>query len=319
MSASAPAAGTSLLEEDTMTPPIRRLLAGVATLHPDDPALAAALGLATRAGAELQLVHVLTPEGAHAVPATLSRSSALRGVVEGAVPGAANGGRVACRAVVGTPERVLRGAAVACNADVLVLGATRRGGLAGAVLGTTAGRVLRSARTPMLVVRGPLPDRPLRVLLTTDLSHHAAHAHARGLALTRGLGGPGEPELRTLFVQPPELGGGMPVPLPWEATAEQELTDFLDAEVPRVHTTPRIRSGDPAYEIVREAQEWQADVIVLGTHGRRGARRVFLGSVAETVLRHAPCACLVVPPVRLYSMEMEMARAAAGGALAGIG
>ncbi|HEU0298497.1 MAG TPA: universal stress protein [Longimicrobium sp.] len=301
-----------------MTPPIRRLLAGVATLHPDDPALGAALGLAARAGAALQLVHVLAPEAAHAVPPALSRGSALRGVVERASPGATSGGRVTCRAVVGTPERVLRGAAVACCADLLVLGATRRGALAGAVLGTTAGRVLRSARTPMLVVRGPLPDRPLRVLLTTDLSHHAVHAHARGLALARGLGGP-EPELRTLFVQPPELGGGYPVPLPWEATAEHELVDFLDAEVPRVRSTPRIRAGEPAYEIVREAREWQADVIVLGTHGRRGARRVFLGSVAETVLRHAPCACLVVPPVRLYSMEMETARAAAGGALAGIG
>lgn len=300
-----------------MTPPIRRLLAGVATLQPDDPALAAALGLAARAGADLQLVHVMAPDPADAAPATLSRGSALRAVVEGAAPDAQNG-RVSCRAVAGTPERVLRGAAVACNADVLVLGATRRGALAGAVLGTTAGRVLRSARTPMLVVRGPLPDRPLRVLLTTDLSPHAAHAHSRGLALARGLGGPDEPELRTLFVQPPELGGGYTVPLPWEASAEQELADFLDAGVPRVRSTPRIRAGDPAYEIVREAREWQADVIVLGTHGRRGARRVFLGSVAETVLRHAPCACLVVPPVRLYSMEMEAARLAAGGALAGI-
>ena len=106
---------------------------------------------------------------------------------------------------------------------------------------------------------------------------------------------------------------------PWEANAAQELAEFLEAEVPRVQTTPRIRSGDAAYEIVREAQEWEADVIVLGTHGRRGARRVFLGSVAETVLRYTPCACLVIPPVRLYSMEMESARAAAAGlALAGI-
>lgn len=56
---------------------------------------------------------------------------------------------------------------------------------------------------------------------------------------------------------------------------------------------------------MREAEDWRADLIVLGTHGRRGARRVFLGSVAETVLRHAPCAALVVPPLRLYSIDLS--------------
>ncbi len=46
--------------------------------------------------------------------------------------------------------------------------------------------------------------------------------------------------------------------------------------------------------IVRDAAKWKADVIVMGTHGRRGINRLMLGSDAETVLRHAPCPVLMV-------------------------
>jgi nucleotide-binding universal stress UspA family protein len=290
-----------------MNRPIRRMVAGVATLQPDDPALRAALALSAQTGADLQLVHVDAADSNPGLSVSLSRTSALRGVVESVAPGATATGRVVCRALTGDPEQRLREAAASFKADLVVLGATRRGPLARAVLGTTATHLLRTLRVPMLVVRGTLPERPLRVLLTTDLSHHAAFAHSRGLVLARALGA-GEPELRSLFVQTPYLGDApmpLPIPVPSEADAARELADFLDAEVPHAEITPLVRSGDPAYQIVNEAREWDADLVVLGTHGRRGARRVFLGSVAETVLRNAPCAALVVPPLGVYSMETD--------------
>lgn len=290
-----------------MNRPIRRMVAGVATLQPDDPALTAALALARATGAELHLVHVDTGDSVPGMTVSLSRTSALRGVVESVSPGITATGRVVCRALAGNPEQRLREAAESYSADLVVLGATRRGPLARAVLGTTATHLLRALHVPMLVVRGSLPDRPLRVLLTTDLSHHAAFAHARGLGLARALSD-GEPELRSLFVQAPYLGDApMPVAvaIPSAADAERELVEFLAAEVPHVSIEPRVCSGDPANEIVHEAREWDADLIVMGTHGRRGARRVFLGSVAETVLRNAPCAAIVVPPLDLYSMRTD--------------
>jgi nucleotide-binding universal stress UspA family protein len=281
------------------------MVAGVATLQPDDPALTAALALSTRTGAELYLLHVDTADANPGMAVSLSRSSALRGVVESVAPGVTAAGRVTCRAVTGSPEARLREAVAGTGADLLVLGTTRRGPLARAVLGTTATHLLRTVRIPMLVAGGALPERPLRVLLTTDLSHHAAHAHARGLALARMLGA-AEPELRSLFVQAPYLAEGpVPVPVPPQLEAERELAEFLAAEVPHADITPCVRPGDPAYQIVHEAREWDADLIVLGTHGRRGARRVFLGSVAEAVLRNAPCAALVIPPLGLYSMAAD--------------
>jgi nucleotide-binding universal stress UspA family protein len=300
-----------------MYQPMRRLVAGVATLTPDDPALTAALSISGRTGAELHLLHVEASDANPGAPVTLSRTSALRGLVESVAPGVTYTGRVLCRALNGNAERLLRDVSSASLTDLLVLGTTRRGALAGAVLGTTATHLLRTSRTPILVAGGALPDRPLRVLLTTDLSHHSVQAHARGVTLARSLGGP-EPEFRTLFVQPPDLGdGALPVHAASPAVAT-ELDAFLESEVPRTPGERRVRTGDPASEIVREAREWQADLIVVGTHGRRGAKRVFLGSVAETVLRHAPCAALVVPPVRLYSIDLTNAEIAASlPALAG--
>lgn len=293
---------------------LRTMVAGVATLNPDDPALRAALDLSARTGAELHLLHVESTSANPGAPVSLSRTSALWGVVETVAPGVCGTGRVVCRSLTGSPEQMLREVASASYADLMVLGATRRSHLAGVVMGTTAGRVLRTSRIPILVASGALPNRPLRVLLTTDLSRHGVHAHARGLALARALGAGEEPELRTLFVQPPDLADG-PLPMPAPAfDAHGALAAFLEAEVPRVPSAPRVRMGDPAYEIVREAEEWGADLVVMGTHGRRGASRMFLGSVAETVLRNAPCAALVIPPVRLYSMALDPAQIPAAGA-----
>jgi nucleotide-binding universal stress UspA family protein len=52
--------------------------------------------------------------------------------------------------------------------------------------------------------------------------------------------------------------------------------------------------GDPATEIVRYARDAGMDVIVMGTHGRTGVDRLLMGSVAEQVLRGAPCSVMVV-------------------------
>jgi nucleotide-binding universal stress UspA family protein len=65
-------------------------------------------------------------------------------------------------------------------------------------------------------------------------------------------------------------------------------------ESTRCSVAVHIRSGTPWHEIVDEARRREADLIVVGTHGRTGAARMLLGSQGEQVLRHAPCPVLVV-------------------------
>jgi nucleotide-binding universal stress UspA family protein len=60
----------------------------------------------------------------------------------------------------------------------------------------------------------------------------------------------------------------------------------------KIHT--KIREGDRRAEIIDQAAEWGADLIVLGSHGRKGLNRFLLGSVAEFVSRHADCSVEIV-------------------------
>ena len=77
----------------------------------------------------------------------------------------------------------------------------------------------------------------------------------------------------------------------------QELERRLRAVVPDNFDGPcehLLLEGDPAREIVRAAEEENAELIVVGTHGRTGLARLLMGSVAEQVVRHAPCPVLIV-------------------------
>ena len=69
----------------------------------------------------------------------------------------------------------------------------------------------------------------------------------------------------------------------------QKLLDFSNSE----HHF--VLEGEPAKMVVEAAEDWRADVIVLGSHSRARVTHFFLGSVAEKITRYAPCPVLIVP------------------------
>ena len=76
--------------------------------------------------------------------------------------------------------------------------------------------------------------------------------------------------------------------------AEKRLADFAAKKGTRpVPVETRIVVGEPVWEICQAATREHADLIVMGSHGRTGLSHVLLGSVAERVVRHAPCPVLV--------------------------
>jgi nucleotide-binding universal stress UspA family protein len=289
-----------------MTDRIPVIVAGVSELKANDPTLLVATEVARASGAELHLVHAyqlpplmtLSPGMEVAFPEGYTRYAellldSLRSAAR-ALPG---GEAAQCRVVLGAPGPMLASAAADVGADLLIVGAARRSRLGRAILGTTAQRVLREAKIPVLVARRPVARPPGRVLLTTDLSELSAAVHEAAVDTIDTFFGAPE-QVRSLVV----LGWqGVPAPLTPEAVtraARAELETFLHERDPMVPVVePAVRSGVIADEIVGEAREWDADLLVVGTHARGWGTRMMLGSVAEAALRDAPCNVLAVPPV----------------------
>lgn len=95
----------------------------------------------------------------------------------------------------------------------------------------------------------------------------------------------------------------MPTPVPAPVipqlidAAKTGLANLVQAEnLGRFNPQLEVRIGSPASEIVSAATDLKADLICIGTHGRGGIAHFFLGSVAEKVVRQAPCPVLTIRP-----------------------
>ena len=142
----------------------------------------------------------------------------------------------------------------------------------------------------------------MHVLIATDGSQLSIDAARRGVVL---LAHASSVTLLTVLTEiPGDDAGGFEgsVYSPdeqealWQAE-QQAAGDELAATAAAltgVEVDRRVELGDVATTVCRIAEELPADVIVVGSHGRTGLKRVFLGSVSEHVVRHAPCPVLVV-------------------------
>lgn len=143
-------------------------------------------------------------------------------------------------------------------------------------------------------------DRPRRVLVAVDFTEMCELAVERAYLLVKD---EADAELAAVTVAMPDgaavaldLGDGIRRATEEEALelVREWMDERLDALGVMQSVGPRslavyLATGDPVIEIVRVATHIEADLVVLGTHGRQGLKRLILGSVAEGVLRQAPC------------------------------
>lgn len=202
------------------------------------------------------------------------------------------------------------------KAGLIVMGTHGRRGLGRLLMGSTAEAVLRQAACPVLTVKLPAADVPLSpkspkadrqarsaatlpvrtILHPTDFSTPAKNAFDRACALARDYGA----RLVVVHVKPiaPIVGSEFGTVFPPEPAGVSEgLRNQLasvrpeDAAIPVEH---HLLEGDAGGQILRLAGECRCDLIVMGTHGRTGLGRLLLGSVAEAVVRKAPCPVLTI-------------------------
>ncbi len=123
-----------------------------------------------------------------------------------------------------------------------------------------------------------------KILYPTDFSSHSNQAYFHALALAEKHGA----SLAILYVYSASSGNGEDRQY-WRDQLEQ-----IRPVDPQIRVQHVFLEGDPAREIVRYATGAAVDLIVMGTHGRTGLERLLMGSVAENVMRDAPCSVLVV-------------------------
>lgn len=199
------------------------------------------------------------------------------------------------------------------HADLIVLGSRGRSKVAQLLLGSTALKVLRAAPCSAEIFR-PTSETTkatpgMRILLATDGSTRSANA----IQSVGARPWPDETRFRIISVAPE-------IPPIFDASACYTRPDQLAAEVEALETENRARAqeavasahallyrmnvqrvddaktvcGDPRTAILEEARGWNADLIVLGSHGLRGFDRWMVGSVSEFVATHARCSVAMI-------------------------
>ena len=191
--------------------------------------------------------------------------------------------------------------------DLIVIGTHGHTALKHLWLGSTTENVVRHAPCAVLTVRDQLipifmpgvnPICARRILVPTDFSELSFKAVETAVALAQRFDA--EVELVHVLEPPPfpEFGyAHIPIKEGGLRDAAEAQFEKLRERVPALKEllkyTP-VRTGNAPYEIVQAGRQLNADLIVIGTHGRTGLKRIALGSTAEKVVRHAHCPVLVL-------------------------
>jgi nucleotide-binding universal stress UspA family protein len=189
------------------------------------------------------------------------------------------------------------------GAGLVILGSRGRGGMRRALMGSVSDSVVRHAHCPVMVVRGEPVVLPAKILLATDGSADAELAASIAADLAANTGS----ELHVVAVFP---AAGYVHPyyeVRFPEAAEQlrregreQIQELLDEQVKRVREAgenspdAHLRTGEPEKEIVALAEELGVGLIAMGSRGLGGIRRALMGSVSNSVVRHAHCPVLVV-------------------------
>ena len=180
------------------------------------------------------------------------------------------------------------------NCDVIVMGRRGLRGIQRTLVGSVTARVIGHTQRDVLVVPNGTTVGWKKIVLATDGSKYSAAATARAILFAHSYGG----ELKVVSV--------VDVPAEFHAEAPQAVEDLVrkakgfvsdvkkQAEADGVKTETFVKETEASEAITNLAKDQGANMIVIGSHGRTGLRRLLMGSVAEKVIGHAPCPVLVV-------------------------
>ncbi len=209
---------------------------------------------------------------------------------------------------VGYPDQVIIQTAADFKADLIVMGSHGRTGLTRFLWGSVSRAVLLDSPCAVRIVRTSNNQASAnhRVLVALDESQNAKDSFYILEHILKASWPSGtlfhcisvlDEEHKYMFFDP-TLASGLAAQT--EETAFQ-VARALHARVEELSSvfgsgcaTAEVLKGDPRTSIMEKAKEWKADVIVMGTHARRGIDEIVMGSVADAISSHAPCSVEIV-------------------------
>jgi nucleotide-binding universal stress UspA family protein len=214
------------------------------------------------------------------------------------------GGHVAqTHARAGRPDAEIAHLAEEIGAGLVVVGSRGRGPLRRALMGSVSDSVVHHAHCPVLVVRDGEGDYlPGRILLALDGSEQADAAARAAVEISNATGS----ELHVVFALPTDPQLPYPHPLMgerWDSIIEQakhEARKFVDSKSEQIEAEggkvkdAHLAFGKADQEIVKLGEELEAGLIVVGSRGLGGLTRALMGSISDSVARHARGPVLVV-------------------------
>ncbi len=202
------------------------------------------------------------------------------------------------RLEVGSPAEIIVNTAEQEKVDLIVMGARGVGPIKERLLGSVSHRILTMAPCAKLIVNGPM--KALKKVVLPLQGADDREGAVRFLQL-KPFHESVELVLLTVLptVRPPWPVGAVAAEQ-LEERALQAARDFIEDAAARLQSLGyqargRAILGTPVEQIVHEASTLQADLIMIGTRGRKGLTRFVLGSVSHAVLHHMPCPVLVYP------------------------
>lgn len=205
---------------------------------------------------------------------------------------------------VGRPVEQICEVASEIQADLIVLSTHGRTGWERALLGSTAEKILRHAPCPVFVARERRPRRKAelqlkKIVVPVDFSECAERGLDYAIGLAQAF------KARLVLINVIQLHHDLPPVVIYSHSkinrwarevAEAHMADLVRAtDFGGVKFETEIKMGSPAQKVCRYASKAAADLIVTSTHGRTGLPHVFIGSVAEHMMRYARLPVLVVP------------------------
>ena len=197
--------------------------------------------------------------------------------------------------VMGEPYETIVDVAEDEGRDLVVMGVKGARFPERLVVGSTTARVIGFCSQDVLVVPEKVPVRWERILLATDGSEYSRKATAKALDLVQSSGG----TLKVVSVL--EISPHIYAVAPEFTEEKIKLPKQYVKEVKDLAASRGILAEDfvreaefPDQVIIELAQKTDIDLIVMGSHGRTGLKRLLMGSVTERVIGHAPCPVLVV-------------------------